>query len=286
MISVSNMSVSYPKSKSKTLKNISFDVQAGEIFGFLGPSGAGKSTLQKVLTGSLSKYSGTVKVFNKEIGEHGTAFYERIGVDFEFPNFYEKFTALENLQYFSSLYTKKSVDLLAALRSVGLENEAHKKVSSFSKGMKMRLSFIRSLLHNPDLLFLDEPMSGLDPANVRLLKELMLQQKAMGKTIILTTHNMHDALELCDRVAFIVDGEIKALNDPKILQQGNGNDATMVKFSYHTSEGAAEQTCLLSELYHNEFFCLALEQKTLLDIHSQEKTLEDVFMELTGRCLL
>lgn len=286
MIYVSNMSASYPNAKLKTLKNISFDVKPGEIFGFLGPSGAGKSTLQKVLTGSLKTYSGTVKVFNKEVSEHGTAFYERIGVDFEFPNFYEKFTALENLQYFSSLYAKKSVDLLAALRSVGLETEAHKKVSSFSKGMKMRLGFIRSLLHNPNLLFLDEPMSGLDPANVRLLKDLMLQQKAMGKTIILTTHNMHDALELCDRVAFIVDGEIKALNSPKILLQENGDNATMVKFSYYTSEGVAEQTCLLSELHRNKLFCLALEQKTLLHIHSQEKTLEDVFMELTGRCLL
>ena len=287
MISVNDVFFKYPASKDDTIRGITFDVKCGEIFGFLGPSGAGKSTLQKILTGVSRQYRGSVCVFGAEVKNRASDFYENIGVDFEFPNFYGKFTALENLKYFASLYSvaknPQAVDPMPLLERVGLHNDANKKVGSFSKGMKMRLGFVRCLLHNPQLLFLDEPTSGLDPANSRILKDMVLEQKAMGKTIILTTHNMHDAEELCDRVAFIVDGTIKAMDTPHVLRKKSAD----VKVEYTVAENGHEtlKTCLLAELRASADFHVALKTGTLTSIHSKEQTLEDVFIELTGRCL-
>lgn len=284
MISVKDVFLKYPASKADTIRGISFDVKQGEIFGFLGPSGAGKSTMQKILTGVLRDYRGSVRVFGDEVKHRSNRYYEKIGVDFEFPNFYGKFTALENLKYFASLYSVKMADPMELLVKVGLENDAGKKVGSYSKGMKMRLSFVRCLMHDPRLLFLDEPTSGLDPANARALKDMILEQKRMGKTIILTTHNMHDAEELCDRVAFIVDGNVKALDTPQALRQGGAN--TKVIYRYRRIDGHETETaCLLSDLGGSAEFCSALQAGSLVSIHSKEQTLEDVFISLTGRCL-
>ncbi|MBM7687140.1 ABC-type multidrug transport system ATPase subunit [Defluviitalea raffinosedens] len=132
------------------IENMSFDVKKGEIFGFLGPSGAGKSTLQKILTGLLMNYQGSVKVNGIEVKNRNKSFYEDIGVDFEFPSLYEKLTARENLAFFASLY-KKSLDADELLKSVGLQQDADKRASDFSKGMKSRLNFIKALIHDPVL---------------------------------------------------------------------------------------------------------------------------------------
>ncbi len=283
MISVQDVYLKYPGSKADTIQGITFDVKQGEIFGFLGPSGAGKSTMQKILTGVLRDYRGNVRVFDSEVKNRTSDYYERIGVDFEFPNFYGKFTALENLRYFASLYSATAVDPMTLLKKVGLENDADKKVSSYSKGMKMRLGFVRCLMHNPELLFLDEPTSGLDPANARILKDMILEQKKIGKTVILTTHNMHDAEELCDHVAFIVDGKVKVMDTPHALRQSEAN--TKVEYRFVTNGREMKKTCLLAELGATADFQSALKAGTLKSIHSKEQTLEDVFISLTGRCL-
>jgi len=283
MINVQDVFLKYPTAKADTIQGISFDVEQGEIFGFLGPSGAGKSTMQKILTGVLRNYRGSVRVFGNEIKNRTSDYYEKIGVDFEFPNFYGKFTALENLKYFASLYKAKTTDPMVLMERVGLHNDSDKKVGSFSKGMKMRLGFVRCLLHNPQLIFLDEPTSGLDPANARILKDIVLEQKKIGKTIILTTHDMHDAEELCDRVAFIIDGKIKAMNTPHDLRQATAD--TRVSFRYVMNGIDLEEDILLSELGSSAGFLYALNAGTLKNIHSKEQTLEDVFIALTGRCL-
>ncbi len=283
MIDVEDVYLKYPTSKIDTIHGISFHVKRGEIFGFLGPSGAGKSTLQKILTGVLLNYRGSVRVFQNEIRYRKSDYYEKIGVDFELPNFYSKFTGIENLRYFASLYSIKNIDPMLLLKRVGLENDADKKVSNYSKGMKMRLGFVRCLMHNPELLFLDEPTSGLDPANSRILKDIILEQKHMGKTIILTTHNMHDAEELCDYVAFIIEGKIKAMDTPHRLKQRDAS--TKVIYTYNIDGNEIESTCLLSELGESYDFHSALKSGTLSSIHSKEQTLEDVFISLTGRCL-
>lgn len=283
MIDVNNVFLKYHGAKSDTIRGVSFDVKQGEVFGFLGPSGAGKSTLQKILTGTLRNYRGSVHVFDREIKHRTSDYYENIGVDFEFPNFYGKFTAIENLRYFASLYSGKTIDPMLLLNQVGLHKDADKKVASYSKGMKMRLGFVRCLLHNPKLLFLDEPTSGLDPTNARILKDMILKQKEMGKTIILTTHNMHDAQELCDRVAFIVDGTVKAIDAPSALSKSNGD--TNVEYSFTVNGQEMQGISKLSELRNSIEFQSALKAGTITAIHSKEQTLEDIFIRLTGRGL-
>jgi fluoroquinolone transport system ATP-binding protein len=139
---------------------------------------------------------------------------------FEFPNHFTKLSAIENLKLFQSLYSNKSQDLLLLLEKVGLQEDTNTRVANFSKGMKTRLSFIRSILHNPSLLFLDEPTSGLDPMNARLIKQMILDLRAQKKTIFLTTHNMHDAEELCDRVGFIAKWTTRgSRHSPKASKQ-------------------------------------------------------------------
>ena len=280
MIQVRDLQFSY--SKQPFIENMSFDVQSGEIFGFLGPSGAGKSTLQKILTGLLTTYRGSVQLNGTEVKHHDNSFYESIGVDFEFPSLYEKLTARENLRFFASLYKKhQAVDPL--LESVGLLNDANKKVSDFSKGMKSRLNFIKALLHDPALLFLDEPTSGLDPSNAKRMKDIILQEKTKGKTILLTTHNMYDATELCDRVAFIVDGKLRALDTPRNLIMSKG--ASRIRYTYAVNGQQEEAEIPLNQTGGDDVLQRLIRENRLLSIHSSEPTLNDIFVELTGRRL-
>jgi fluoroquinolone transport system ATP-binding protein len=283
MIQVNELCFSYSRRRS-FIENMNFSVGKGEIFGFLGPSGAGKSTVQKILTGILKSYDGSAKVLGTEIKKGNRDFYQKVGVDFEFPNLYGKFTALENLRFFSELYNRKSHDPMELLERVGLKNDADKKVSSFSKGMKMRLSFIRALQHKPDLIFLDEPTSGLDPSNARTIKEMILEQKRTGKSIMLTTHNMHDAEELCDRVAFIVDGSIKAIDTPNNLRLQKGGSTVAYAYAENGTHRTAKAP--LHDLNANTDFMNRLAKNQVLSIHSSEQTLEDIFIEITGRCLV
>lgn len=278
VIEVSDLYFSY--TKTPFLKDINFSVSKGEIFGFLGPSGAGKSTLQKVLTGLCTNYQGTARILGMDSNKHGKEFYERIGVDFEFPSLFEKLTARENLDYFAGLYSgeKRNVDEL--LKEVGLFEHADKKVSSFSKGMKSRLNFIKSLVHNPQILFLDEPTSGLDPNNAKIMKDMIIKEREKGKTIIITTHNMQDATELCDRVVFIVDGQMKALDTPHnfIMKRG----AARVTYSFMENGKEQLKTSILSELSKDELLQKLISENRIASIHSTEPTLSDIFMELTG----
>lgn len=262
---------------------MSFSVSAGEIFGFLGPSGAGKSTLQKVLIGMITTYQGSAMVNGVECKERTKRFYEDIGVDFEFSTMYEKLTAKENLQFFSSLYEKKPRPIEELLEMVGLEHDADKRVSDYSKGMKARLNFIKALLHDPLLLCLDEPTSGLDPTNSRMMKDMILAEKAKGKTILLTTHNMQDAAELCDRVAFIVNGKICALDSPHNLIMSKG--ATTVTYTW-IENGEHSASCSLDRLSVDEQLKRLIAGNSLQSIHSSEPTLNDIFMDITGRTLL
>ena len=280
MIKAENLSFSY--TRKPFIKSVSFEVARGEIFGFLGPSGAGKSTLQKILTGVLPGYRGSAVVNGEEVQNHGSDFYEKIGVDFEFPSFYEKMTGRENLDFFGSLYKGSLLPIDCLLESVGLEKDGDKKVSAYSKGMKARLNFIKAIRHNPDILFLDEPTSGLDPVSGSRMKELIREQRSKGKAIILTTHNMQDATELCDRVAFIVDGEMKAVDTPHNFIMSKG--AARVTYTY-MEDGEKSAVCPLDTLSDDRLLAGLIKNNRLLSIHSSEPTLDDIFIEMTGRAL-
>jgi fluoroquinolone transport system ATP-binding protein len=284
VIDVQDLSYVYPGAQEAAVKGISFAVQPGEIFGFLGPSGAGKSTTQKVLIRLLKDFGGAARVLGRDLCDWNEDYYEQIGVGFELPNHYGKLTALENLRFFGSLYRRAIIDPLQLLDAVGLGDATNMPVAQFSKGMKMRLNFVRALLHQPKLLFLDEPTSGLDPVNARLIKELIQAEKAKGTTIFLTTHNMIDADELCDRVAFMVDGVIALIDAPRELKIKRGK--ALVQVEYRVNSHVERRQFPLAELGNNQDFARLIQQHEVETIHTQEATLEDVFVQATGRTLL
>jgi fluoroquinolone transport system ATP-binding protein len=283
MVEVTDLRFTYHRTNAPTLGGLTFNVERGQIFGFLGPSGAGKSTTQKILIGLLREYQGKASVFGKNLAEWGSDYYEQIGVSFELPNHYLKLTALENLRYFSALYSGPTQSPQVLLESVGLNDDGALLVSQYSKGMKGRLSVARSLLHAPELLFWDEPTAGLDPVNARRIKDLARAQKQAGRTIFLTTHDMTVADELCDRVAFIVDGEIKLIDTPRELKLRYGQPSVRVE---HRLDGHLErQDFPLDGLGHNAGFLELLRGDSVQTIHTQEATLEDIFIRVTGRGL-
>jgi len=283
MITVKNLQYTYPQQEKKALQNINFDIDKGEIFGFLGPSGSGKSTTQKILYKLLSGYAGEVAIMGKDLQAWGRDFYTHIGVGFELPNHYLKLTALENLQFFAAFYDKSYAAPLDLLRMVGLEKDADKPVGDFSKGMKMRLNFVRAFMHAPDILFFDEPTSGLDPTNAHIVKNIIKQLRNEGKTIFITTHQMYDADELCDVVAFLVDGEILALDTPQALKLQHAKNS--IAISLKDQPNAQKLFLDLHNLHENQTFMQALRDNNIATIHSQEATLDDVFITVTGRNL-
>ncbi|MCT7659560.1 ABC transporter ATP-binding protein [Mycobacterium deserti] len=284
VIRVRNLTFTYPKATEPAVRGMDFSVSRGEIFGFLGPSGAGKSTTQKLLIGLLRGHGGEAAVWGKDPLDWGPAYYERIGVSFELPNHYQKLTALENLQFFASLYGVNTLDPMELLDAVGLANDAHTRVSKFSKGMQMRLTFVRSLINDPELLFLDEPTSGLDPVNARKVKDIIRDLKSRGRTVFLTTHDMSTADELCDRVAFVVDGRIVALDSPAELKIARSQRRVRVEF--RGTDGVLEEAeFAMDGLADDSAFHAVLRDHHVATIHSREATLDDVFVETTGRQL-
>ena len=282
MITVKGLSYTYPGSSERVLKDLGFEIGRGEIFGFLGPSGAGKSTTQKVLYKILSDFSGEISINGRPLRDWGNEYFEKIGVGFELPNHYLKLTGRENLELFASFYPEKDLkDLDELLETFGLAEDAGKRVEAFSKGMKMRLNFIRAIMHDPDILFLDEPTAGLDPINAQKVKRYIRDLKNEGKTIFVTTHDMTTADELCDRVSFIADGEIRLTGNPAVLKNEYGKHSVKVELQ---NEQIAEFP--VEGLGTNRQFLEFISNDELLRINTQEATLEEVFIKVTGTKLI
>jgi len=281
MIVVENLSFTYPGSSSPVLQNLNFRIEEGEIFGFLGPSGAGKSTTQKILYKTLHDYSGEIRIKNESLEKWGKEYFENIGVGFELPNHYLKLTARENLDLFGSFYSRErlmNINELAEI--VGLTDSLDKKVEEYSKGMKMRLNFVRAIMHDPDILFFDEPTAGLDPMNAHKIKEHIVSLKNQGKTIFITTHNMTTADEICDRVSFIVEGKLRVTDKPFALKHKHGQH--LVKVELKNSKTAEFP---LENLGGNNEFLRFINDGEILRINTQEATLEEVFIQVTGKLL-
>ncbi len=279
MFKVENMTYRYPKNESDTIRGISFEIGKGEIFGFLGPSGAGKSTTQKVLIKILEDFGGVIQYNGKNISEFSDEFYESIGVSFEMPIHFSKMTAMENIEFFLKLY-KKNADVEELMKRVGLWEDRDKMVGEYSKGMKIRLNIVRALLNSPEMLFLDEPTNGLDPQNAMILKDMIREFRANGGTVFITSHIMADIDQLCDRVAFIVDGQIKEIDSPRNLKIKYGKRSMTLEYK-ENGETVSEEFPM-DGIGKNEEFLNLLQTKEIETLHSGETTLEDIFIKVTG----
>jgi fluoroquinolone transport system ATP-binding protein len=263
------------------VSDVSFTVSPGEIFGLLGPSGAGKSTTQRVLTRQNRRFQGGIEVLSKPLESWDHTFYERIGVGFELPNHFLRLTGRENLEFFASLYPGRKRSVADLLDVVGLGDAAEVRVGAYSKGMMMRLNFVRALVHDPSVLFLDEPTAGLDPVNAAVIKQLIRDERARGKTILLTTHNMSDVDELCDRVGFLVAGRMSVVDAPAELKAKHGSRSVLVEYVADT--GAVESARFpLDGLGRREDFIRLLDAHPIRSLHSQEASLDHVFAAVTG----
>ncbi len=230
--------------------------------------------------GLLPGFSGTAEVFGQPVQKISNAFYQRIGVSFELPALYLRLTARENLEMFAALYEGQARDPIKVLQLVDLEEAADQRVETFSKGMKMRLNLCRALAHDPELLFLDEPTTGQDPARARTTHKLILRLREEGKTIFLTTHNMAEADEICDRVGFLSNGKIPVIGKPDDLKQQYGKREIQVK--YKNANGFQSANFPVSDIGNNNDFLETLANNDILSIHTLEASLDDVFIQATG----
>jgi len=265
--------------------HISFNVAEGEILGFLGPNGAGKTTTVKILTGLLRPKGGKATLLGMDVAKNVEKVQGEIGVCFEDTNLYEQMSAIENLRLFARLFGIRSFDADDLLRRVGLAGREKDRVEAYSKGMKQRLMVARSIVNRPRVLFLDEPTEGLDPASAESIRNIILEERERGATIFLTTHDMMEADRLSDRVVFINQGKIVALDTPHNLKQQYGKRALKAKVSTHSGELEDREIILDTPETPNaiqELFA----QERVVTIHSEEASLEDIFIRITGRGLV
>ena len=257
---------------------LAFTVSEGEVFGLLGPNGAGKTTTIRMLTGQLRPTAGKASVVGCDVVSEREHLKPQIGVVFEFQNLYERMTGRENLAFSARLYGAEDQRVDEILEQVDLGKRANDLVQHYSNGMKQRLLIARALLHRPRLLFLDEPTKGLDPTVAHQIHKLVVDLADQGGTVFLTTHYMEEADQLCQRVAFLNEGHIVALDIPQRLKVTYG------------------QRHLKATLDDGECLTLSLDDSNdgrrlgelaaagrIVTLHSAEATLEEVFIKLTGK---
>ncbi|KAB2492321.1 ABC transporter ATP-binding protein [Priestia endophytica] len=276
VIEVKNLVKSF--GNKTALKDVSFSVKKGETIGFLGPSGSGKTTTIKILTAQLQPTGGDVKVFGTSLKKlKDPQYMKRIGVLTDNSGLYDRLTVYDNLALYCDLYEIDKRRIHEVLVDVNLVEEKKTRIQKLSKGMKQRVTLARAILHKPQLLFLDEPTSALDPVNTKHIHKGLKRLNAEGTTIFLTTHDMLEAEELCDRVAFLHNGEVRLFDAPEKLRSQHSDSTVSLllkgqrKVVVETNEEGAK------EIYNY------MKQGELLTIHSNEPTLGDLFVKLTGR---
>ncbi len=268
----------------EVLKGISFEVAPGEVLGFLGPNGAGKSTTIRMLTGQLRPSAGSVRLFGRDVGRERSEVMGRVGVSFEEKNLYPSMTGEENLRFFARLYGVPHADVRALLAQVGLETRKRDMVAGYSKGMRQRLMIARALVHDPDVLLLDEPTDGLDPVSAQAVRDVIRARVEAGNAVLLTTHDMSEADELSQRVAFINEGEIYALDTPEQLKLAHGTRS--VKVRLRDGDGVREESVELDGEASGARIAELMASGEVITIHTAEATLEEVFIKMTGRGLV
>ena len=270
VIKADNLSKSF--GSFKAISSLTFEVNKGEILGFLGPSGSGKTTTINILTGQLTPDKGQSSILGKSSTKLNEEDLTNIGLITENSGHYEKLSLYDNLLFFAKLYDVPQGDLDDLMKRVGLYDRRKTLAEKLSTGMKQRMLLVRAIINKPQVLFLDEPTSGLDPSTSQSIHELIKELQAEGTTIFLTTHDMHEATILCDKIVLLNKGQIVEAGTPSDLIQ-KYNTAKRVKITYQSGE---ENYLSFSELGQIS------QTDDILTIHSCEPTLEDVFIQLTG----
>ena len=272
MIVVKNVTKKF--GQKVALEEISFEVNKGEIFGFLGPSGSGKTTMIKILTGQLNADSGQTELLGKVSEKLTPADLEQIGLVSDTSGFYEKLSLYKNLQAYAKLYGNPNARVDEVLKQVDLYESKNLAAEKLSTGMKQRMFLARALINKPQVLFLDEPTSGLDPTTSKKIHELLLELKEAGTTIFLTTHDMNEATLLCDRLSLLNRGHLIEYGTPaSIIQKYNHEKKVQLTFVDETHTQIAFEELGQTDLAQ------------VVAIHSCEPTLEEIFIQLTGEKL-
>ncbi|MFI7679225.1 ABC transporter ATP-binding protein [Actinophytocola sp. NPDC049390] len=280
VIEVEDLRMRYRGATANAVDGISFTVAEGEVFGFLGPNGAGKSTTQRILTGLLRGHEGRADVLGRPVARWGRDYYEHIGVGFELPAHFSRLTARENLAAFAGFHRGPVDEPGGLLDLVDLGSAADRLVGEFSKGMRMRLNLARALVNRPRVLFLDEPTSGMDPVHASLVRDLVRRQAAQGRTVFLTTHDMATADQLCDRVGFMVDGRLAAVDTPRNFRLAHGKPCVVVE--YRDENTVRREEFPLSGIGEDPDFAALLRAYPVETVHTREASLDDVFVAVTG----
>lgn len=262
----------------QAVDGISFSVERGEILGFLGHNGAGKTTTVKMLTGRARPTGGRATVAGCDVVTERDRYKPLVNLVPETPNLYERLTARDNLRLFTRLYGVSDTVADDLLDAVGLTADAQRRVKTFSTGMKQRLLLARAFVNRPEILFLDEPTRGLDPVSARDVRGMVRERADEGMTVFLCTHYMEEADELCDRVAFLSEGRIVALDSPRELKLRYGQRTAKVMLQDRT-----EHEVKLDDAKDAARLQAWMDEGQVLTVHSQEGTLEDVFVATAGR---
>lgn len=284
-MAISAENLTYRYGELLAVDHISFEVPEGEVLGFLGPNGAGKSTTVKMLTGQLRPSEGHATLLGLDIVRETNRVQQQIGVSFETANLYEQMSAVENLTLFARLFGVRDFNATALLEQVGLAGREKERVGSYSKGMKQRLMLARALVNTPRILFLDEPTDGLDPVSSQTIHGIIREAAARGATVFLTTHDMVEADKLSNRVAFINQGRIVALDTPAALKRRYGQRALRVEVE-RPDGGTAMREVPLDEAATPQALYDLFGSERVVTVHSEEATLEDIFVDITGRELV
>lgn len=277
-IEVEGLSRSF--NRLRAVDDISFTVETGEIFGFLGHNGAGKTTSIRMLTGQLRPTAGHARVAGCDVVKEQRRLKPLIGVVSENQNLYERMSGRENLALAARLYGTETKRIDEVLKQVGLIDRANENTRNYSNGMKQRIVIARALLHRPQIIFLDEPTSGLDPVVGRDIRRLVLELAREGVTVFLTTHYMEEADQLCNRVAFISEGRIAALDTPDNLKVLYGQKCLNVRL-----DDGETMTIVLDDQNAGKKLDELVASGKIRTLHSAEATLEEVFIQITGRRL-
>jgi ABC-2 type transport system ATP-binding protein len=286
------------------VNGLDLEVASGECFGLLGPNGAGKTTTIEILEGLLPPTSGEVEVLGMRWGENDEALRQRLGISLQETRLGEKLTVLETLVLFRSFY-RRGLEPAQAMAEVGLNEKAGAYVGKLSGGQRQRLAVACALVGDPELLFLDEPTTGLDPQSRRQLWDILRGFRAQGRTILLTTHYMDEAERLCDRVAVVDHGRVIALGSPAELIARLGGDH-LIEFVLEDGQAVDEASlktlpAVVGVRREEDAYVLAVtaphialpavldrlerEQRALTRLTTRHASLEDVFVTLTGRHL-